>query len=86
MLKSEVSSSLSVHGAPEEGLEEKSGSSVAVDLLEDPVHEGKFGKDGLRIQVALRVEPRGIRMSEFIRTLIEVSLHVARGQLCPPLV
>ena len=57
-----------------------------VNLLEDPVHEGELREDVLRIQVKLRMKPRGVWVSEFISPLIEVTLHVARGKLRSPLV
>ena len=57
-----------------------------VDLLEDPVHEGKLREGVFRIQVKMRAEPCRIRMGEFVSPLVEVSLHVAGGKLSPPFV
>ena len=86
VLKMKGSSPLSVHEATGEELEEKPRASVVVDLFEDPVHERKFLEDGLRIQAVVRIEPRRVWVGEFIRPLVEVSLHMAGGQLCPPFV
>ena len=82
VLKMRGSSPLSVREATGEELEEKFRASVVVDLLEDPVHKCKFVEDALRIQAVVRIEPRGVRVGEFIRPLIEVSLHMLRPPLC----
>ena len=65
---------------------EKVRPSVAVDLLEDPVHEGEFRKNGHCIQVVLGVKVRRIWMGKFIRPLVEVTFDVAGGELCPSFV